>query len=113
MFVAHWCPHCRREVPAVTEWVKAGHQPDDVKLYAVSTATSPDRPNYPPSSWLEDEGWPGPVLADDESGSAASAYALPGFPYFVAIDADGNVAARMSGELTSGQLAALFDAARS
>ena len=53
------------------------------------------------------------MLADDESGSAASAYAPPGFPYFVAIDADGNVAARMSGELTSGQLAALFDAARS
>lgn len=113
MFVAHWCPHCRREVPAVTEWVAAGNQPDDVKLYAVSTATSPDRPNYPPSSWLQDEGWPAPVLADDESGSAAAAYGLPGFPYFVAIGPDGNVAARMSGELTPGQLAALFDAARS
>ena len=113
MFVAHWCPHCRREVPAVTEWVQSGRQPDDVQLYAVSTATSADRPNYPPSAWLEEERWPAPVLADDAAGSAASAYGLPGFPYFVAIDADGNVAARMSGELSEGQLAALFDAARS
>jgi hypothetical protein len=99
-------------VPVVSKWVKNGSKPDDVDLIAISTATSSDRPNYPPSSWLEDEGWTSPVLVDNTDGSAAAAYGLPGFPYFVAVDADGNVAARMSGELTSGELSALFDTVR-
>ena len=60
LFVAHWCPHCQREVPVVQEWVDAGNLPDDVALVTVSTSIDPSRPNYPPSAWLADEGWSSP-----------------------------------------------------
>lgn len=99
VFLAHWCPHCQAEVPRIQEWIDEGNQPDGVDLYAVSTAVAGDRPNYPPSAWLAREGWEPAVLLDDESGTAATSYALPGFPYFVLVDADGNVVQRGSGEV--------------
>ena len=70
----------------------------------------PARPNYPPSSWLEREGWTSPVLADGD-GEAASAYGLPAFPYWVAVDADGRIVERRTGELTPRQIDQLFEAA--
>jgi len=110
MFVAHWCPHCQREVPLVTSWVEAGAVPAGVRLVAVATATNPSYPNYPPSSWLARVGWPGQILVDDGQGSAASAYGLPAFPYFVALNGDGTVAARATGELTRQQFDAVVAA---
>lgn len=103
MFVAHWCPHCQREVPVVQDWVDAGNLPDDVALATVSTSIDPSRPNYPSSAWLADEGWTAPTLIDPDNTAAASA-GLSAYPYFVALDADGKVMARTSGELTTDQL---------
>src|SRR4029450_5388117 len=37
LFLAHWCPHCQREVPLVQEWSDAGQLPEDVDLVAVAT----------------------------------------------------------------------------
>jgi thiol-disulfide isomerase/thioredoxin len=99
LFVAHWCPHCQREVPLVVEHLRSA-LPEGVDLVAVATSTSRDRPNYPPSSWLDRVGWTAPVLADDAGGSAATAYGLSGFPYFVAVDRAGKVVARTSGEIS-------------
>jgi thiol-disulfide isomerase/thioredoxin len=113
VFLAHWCPHCQREVPVLVDWVESGAKPDDVDLYGVATSTSPDRPNYPPSAWLEREGWTQPTLVDSEDSTAAAAYGLSAFPFFTAIDSDGNVAGRVTGELTPEELEALFDLARS
>ena len=59
MFVAHWCPHCQREVPLVVGWRADGTIPSDIDLVAVSTGVDPAYPNYPPSEWLADEKWPG------------------------------------------------------
>ncbi len=98
-FVAHWCPHCQAEVPRIVALAEQGKLPDGVQIAAVSTGEDPAGPNYPPSAWLEVEGWPFPVLADDENGTAATAYGLGGFPFLVLVDADGNVTARASGEL--------------
>lgn len=102
MFVAHWCPHCQREVPLVAKWADntalAG-----VTLQAVSTGVKPDLPNYPPSAWLARENWTIPTLVDDEDTTAANAFGLTSFPYFVAIDATGKVVKRASGELTEAQ----------
>jgi thiol-disulfide isomerase/thioredoxin len=112
MFLAHWCPHCRAEVPVITDWLASNGMPDDVDLYAVSTGVSADAPNYPPSEWLEREGWPVTTIADDADSSVATAFGLRSYPYFVAIDADGNVVARTSGELTVEQLDQLLAAAR-
>ena len=107
LFVAHWCPHCQREVPLLVSWLKDHSLPDGVELLTVSTATSADRPNYPPSTWLEDEGWTAPVLADSADAAAATAFGLPGFPYLVGIDAQGKVVGRLSGEFTADTFVAL------
>jgi cytochrome c biogenesis protein CcmG, thiol:disulfide interchange protein DsbE len=111
MFVAHWCPHCRAEVPRITSWLEDRGQPDDVDLYAVATGTSADGPNYPPSKWLEAEGWPVVTMADDAASSAAAAFGLQSYPYFVVVGSDGRVVARASGELSETEFAALVQAA--
>jgi hypothetical protein len=73
----------------------------------VSTSVSKSRPNYPPSAWLDEEGWKAPTLADSEDAKAANAFGLNSFPYFVAVDGSGKVVARTSGEITTGQFADL------
>ena len=106
VFVAHWCPHCQREVPVVQAWLNAGRLPARVELISVATANDPNRPNYPPDAWLAREGWTPPVLLDSD-GSIASRYGLTAFPYWVAVDSTGNVVQRLTGELTPDQLDAL------
>ena len=106
LFVAHWCPHCQAEVPVVQSWVDDGGLPPGVDLVTVSTAIDPSAPNYPPDAWLAREGWTAPVLVDAD-GTAATAAGLPAYPYFVAVDGDGKVAARSTGELTTDQLDAV------
>jgi thiol-disulfide isomerase/thioredoxin len=110
LFVAHWCPHCQREVPVVQDYVDDGRVPEGASLVAVATAMDPARPNYPPSSWLEREGWTSPVLADGDD-EVANAYGLPAFPYWVAVDADGRIVERRTGELSPRQIDDLFEAA--
>lgn len=99
IFLAHWCPHCQNEVPRIQKWINDGKQPDDVDVYAVSTSVSSDRVNYPPSKWIVRENFTPPVLLDGADSPAAQAYSLPGFPYFVALNSDGTVAQRGSGEV--------------
>lgn len=112
VFVAHWCPHCQREVPVLKSYFDLQGLPEGVDVLAVSTSINPDRPNYPPSKWLEKEGWTIPTLLDDDDSSAAAAWGLSAFPYFVALHADGTVAARITGELEAPQLEALIAAAK-
>jgi len=109
VFLAHWCPHCNAEVPVLNELRDAGSFPDDLNIIAVSTAVSPDRPNFPPSRWIKDVDWTYPVIADGVDLAAGTylgtaAYGLDGFPFIVLTDADGNVAARWSGESTGDQI---------
>lgn len=112
MFVAHWCPHCQREVPRISEWVKAGLA-NGVSLKSVATGTDAELPNYPPSAWLAGEQWAIPTLADNAKTAAANAYGLTSFPYFVALDASGKVTARSSGELTEDQFSKLLATTKS
>ena len=106
MFVAHWCPHCQAEVPVVQAWVDGGGLPEGVDLVTVSTAADDRRPNYPPADWLAAEGWTAPVLVDGDN-AAAGAAGLTAYPFFVAVDGDGAVVERTSGELTPAQLDAI------
>jgi thiol-disulfide isomerase/thioredoxin len=108
LFVAHWCPHCQREVPLVQQWVDQGGLPEGVDLVSVSTAIDPSRPNYPPDAWLAREGWTAPVLVDADN-SAAEAAGLTAYPFFVAVRADGTVVQRTSCELTTDQLDAIAE----
>ena len=82
-------------------------------MVVVATATDPNRPNYPPSEWLEEEGLDLPVMADDANGTAARAYGLSGYPYFVLLDANNRVIARDGGELSTGELDDLVEMAGS
>ena len=99
VFLAHWCPHCNREVPRLIEWQASGAVPSELQVVGVSTAVASDRPNYPPSQWVVDKGWTWPILADSSSREAAEAYGVSGFPFFVIVGADGTVKARVSGEV--------------
>jgi len=112
LFVAHWCPHCQREVPLLASWLRSNGKPSGVDLYAVATGTTPDRPNYPPSTWLQREGWTVTTMADDDNQTAADAFGLPAYPFFVAVDGSGKVVARASGELSISSLEKLLDQAR-
>jgi cytochrome c biogenesis protein CcmG, thiol:disulfide interchange protein DsbE len=111
-FVAHWCSHCQREVPKLADWARGGTR-NDVDVRVVATSTQKDLPNYPPSAWLAKEGLDAPTLADDAGGTAAAAYGLTAFPFFVAVDAKGDVVARASGELSEAEFDALVAKAKS
>lgn len=112
LFLAHWCPHCQNEVPVISDWLAEKGKPEGVELISVSTQVNQDQPNYPPSSWLEREKWEVPVVADDADSSTAEAFGLSAFPFFVAVDGEGRVVARTSGELEVDALEALVTQAR-
>jgi cytochrome c biogenesis protein CcmG/thiol:disulfide interchange protein DsbE len=112
LFVAHWCPHCQREVPLLASWLRSNGKPSGVDLYTVATGTTPDRPNYPPSAWLEREGWTVTTMADDDNQTAADAFGLSAYPFFVAVDGSGKVVARASGELSISSLEQVLQQAR-
>jgi hypothetical protein len=79
---------------------------DGVAVTAVATGTSAQAPNYPPSAWLEREDWPFPVMADSQNNTAAQAFGITSYPYFVLVNADGTVAGRGSGELSADEIKA-------
>ena len=111
VFLAHWCPHCQAEVPRLVEWLGGETSVDGVDIVGVATNTDQGQGNYPPSAWLQSEGWTAPTMADDEVNTAADAFGLSGFPFYVAVDGQGQVVARSSGELTIENVQALVGAA--
>ncbi len=109
IFLSHSCPHCQVEVPKIVKLAKNGKL-DGIEVDTISTNTSENLPNYPPSRWLKREHWPfKPVLADDEQLRALAAYGGLSFPYFVFVNADSRVAARASGELAPATIAAVVE----
>lgn len=104
IFMAHWCPHCQRELPIVTDWLGTDPLPDGVDIYAVATGISRTRENYPPSDWFQREGWTGPVIVDDAGSSVGLAFGLPAYPFWVFTDADNNVLARVTGGIAVSDL---------
>lgn len=99
VFLAHWCPHCQNEVPVVQDWVDAGNLPDGVKLVAVSTLTDRRRPNWPPQNWLVRESWSSPVIMDNNINAVSAAFGMAGTPFWVALDGNNRVLARVAGEI--------------
>jgi thiol-disulfide isomerase/thioredoxin len=100
LFAAHWCPHCNAELPALVKEL-AGHPlPPSVEMTVISTAVTTSAPIYPPQKWLEQTiKWPTPVMADDAHNTAAGAFGLGSYPYFVFVDARGRVVSRFAGEM--------------
>lgn len=110
VFLAHWCPHCNREVPKLNQLRDEGAFPEGLNVVAVSTAADPSRPNFPPSQWVEEMDWTYPVIADgidtdlESLFIGATAYGVDGFPFTALVDADGTVVARWSGEREPDQI---------
>lgn len=111
VFLAHWCPHCQRELPRIVELMADGDLAG-VRVVAVLTGSSADRPNFPPMAWLDREGWSGEVLLDDEASEAAQSFGLTSYPFLTFLDRDGTVAARASGELPAEDIVALVELIR-
>jgi thiol-disulfide isomerase/thioredoxin len=99
VFLAHWCPHCNREVPVLNEWKAKGLVPQNLRVVGVTTASRPDQANWPPSKWIVAMKWTFDQFADSEKQDAAAAYGVGGYPFLVFIDAAGNVTSRTSGEV--------------
>jgi thiol-disulfide isomerase/thioredoxin len=112
VFLAHWCPFCQAEVPAVQQWIDATGGVDGVDLIAVSTAEDRTRGNYPPSKWLKREGWTSPVIVDAPNSAAYRAFGGTAFPYWVFLDADGNVVQRRLGGIDTTELQAIMEGLR-
>lgn len=108
-FIAHWCPHCQDEVPLVQGLINAGQVPEGIDIYSVSTAIRPASGNFPPYSWLEDEGWTPPVMLDTEVSDALVAYGAGGFPYVVYLDGDNKVLFRTTGSLDAATTTELWN----
>jgi thiol-disulfide isomerase/thioredoxin len=85
VFLAHWCPHCNAEIPRLIEWAEGGGVPEGLQIVGVSTSVDANAPNYPPSEWIVDKGWPWPVMADSADRTAAQVYGVGGFPQFVIV----------------------------
>lgn len=99
VLLAHWCSHCQAEVPVLVDYLASTGMPDGVRLVALSTSIDAARPNYPPSAWLEREGWTVPTLVDDASSRGLAALGMASFPGFIFVDGDGRVVQRSTGEM--------------
>ena len=97
LFLAHWCVHCQREVPALQSWIDQNGVPEGVDLVSVATSISEIRSNYPPDAWLQREGWTPRVVVDDAGSRIANAFGLTSFPYYVLVDGSGEVVLRLAG----------------
>jgi thiol-disulfide isomerase/thioredoxin len=99
VLLAHWCSHCQAEVPVLVDYLASTGMPEGVSIVALSTSIDAARPNYPPSTWLEREGWTAPTMVDDATSGGLRALGMSSFPGFVFVNADGRVVQRTTGEL--------------
>ncbi len=99
LFVSHGCPHCQDEIPEVQAWLDETGGVAGVDMVAISTSAREVAGNWPPSEWLKREGWSSPIVVDDKDLSVFYAYGGAAIPYWVFVDADGNVTRRFSGRL--------------
>lgn len=106
---AHWCPHCQAELPQLTTWLRQNQLPPNSEFIAISTAVDKERDNYPPSAWFNEEEWPAPVIVDDSAATLIGTYGFRGFPAFIAIDEQGTVVGRLTGNVGPDGVQSLFD----
>ena len=106
VFLAHWCPHCNREIPRILELDAQGGIPASMRVVGVATGSRSDQANWPPSTWLRDIGWKWEAAADSQDGKIFAAYGGQSFPTMVLVGPDGTVKDRFSGEMEVEELGA-------
>ena len=108
LFVAHWCGHCQNELPEIVGWLDETGGVDGVDFVLVTVAVDPNRPNFPPSDWIRQEGWSEPILLDDDNSSAFRMFGGSAIPFWVFLNADGTVATRVEGAMGGTELEAVL-----
>jgi len=106
--LAHWDPHSQATISNLRAWL--ADAPKDAPILLVSSANDPERPGWPPSIWLAQEGWPQvfPVLMDSSDNRIFAALAGKAFPFALAIDAKGKVVDVHSGEMEGADIERLI-----
>ena len=109
LVLAHWCPHCQAAVPQLVK-LNQQNTMNGISFYGIVSAITPEGDNYPPSDWLRRENWPFPTFLDNADNEIAKTLGVTAFPFYVFVDAQGNVLLRLTGDLTDAQLTSLFGA---
>lgn len=109
-FMAHWCPHCQADLPKLVDVMDAGRIPEEVEVVGVSTLQDPSRPNWPPKAWMTTVGFDGTIVVDNDQ-TAFDTFGAAGTPFWVAVDASGNVVGRASGEIGEDRMVELAELA--
>lgn len=101
VMLAHWCPHCQRELPLIESWVDSGAVPEGVEVYGATVLTNRvrDGDTWPPQDWLIENGWSSPTIMDDQDQSIVNAYGMTGTPTYVVLGPDNENLGRISGEI--------------
>lgn len=106
VFWAHWCPHCRAEMPVLQRLYEDGK----IDMLTVTTAIEPGTgpAGYrTPEEFVESVGLTAPALADP-TGEHAESWRVEAFPTLYFVDSEGQVAEIMSGEVPAEDVLAAF-----
>jgi thiol-disulfide isomerase/thioredoxin len=104
---AHWCPHCQRELPPLSEWYEANAESyPNVELLSVTTSIDPSRGN-PLEPYLDELQLPFPAIVDADL-ALAEQFGTNAFPFWVFTGPDGTTLLRIPGFLELEQVEEIF-----
>ena len=105
---AHWCPHCQRELPPLSDWyTENADQYTNVELISVSSSIDPARGN-PLEPYLDELQLPFPTILDPDL-ALAEQFGLSAYPFWVFTAGDGTTLLRVAGYLEIDQVAEIFN----
>lgn len=108
IFVTGWDPHSPGILPAAQVFAERS---DDLEVTVVASMTGESDANYP-KPWLDDNGWRGRTLVDNNTDDVLNAYGISGLPSTVVIDEEGSITARIAGGLDTSALESLISSAQ-
>ncbi|MEN8114922.1 MAG: TlpA disulfide reductase family protein [Actinomycetota bacterium] len=104
---AHWCPHCQRELPAVSEWyVENASSYPNVELLSVTSSIDDTRGN-PLEPYLDELQLPFPTIVDADL-ALAQQLGVSAYPFWVFTGPDGTTLLRIAGYLETAQVQEIF-----
>lgn len=104
---AHWCPHCQRELPPLSDWyAENADQYPNVELISVTSSIDPARGN-PLEPYLDELQLPFPAILDPDL-ALAEQFGLSAYPFWVFTAGDGTTLLRVAGFLEIDQVADIF-----
>ncbi len=105
LFFASWCPHCQAEAPKMAALAEAN---PDLKIVAIGVGYNDTKQNI--YDFQSKFSLPFPTY--DDGGKAASVYGVSSYPTLVAVDGNGIIRDRDTGEVSQDRLNALVAKAR-